>query len=697
MEIQLPSLGKDALELLHFPTRQQAFIFRAFEYIPPAKIAEVLGTTEETVLATAADMGLCTPCCTTTWLEKGYITIIKRMWHLLPYEQIMQLLDMDSQTLAITMREDDFLDVKVGEKPVCEPVVWRDLTVEEKAAAARIREIVQALPSAEVEPFDFHYAVEDMQFSGKPLFNLRMLYGFSGLYQKAFDVDSRTYLPDDMLEAYQKAGVNALWTQGVLYQLAEFPFEPSLSTGYEDRIRRLRDLTERCEKYGIKIYLYMNEPRAMQANFFEKHPDIKGYEAKEGKICLCTSTKEVQDYITDSISYICTEVPKIGGFFTITRSENPTNCYSHSTPETCTCPRCRERSVGEVVGEVIGCMEKGAHRVNPAIQVIAWSWAWDEFNMEIIRHLPDNVVLMSQSEMHVPFNIGGVEGKVVDYSMGQIGPGERAKAEWKAAKERGLELAAKVQVSTTWECSTVPALPVYPLVEEHIRKIQEEGVTNLLLGWTLGGYPSRNIMYAAKYFYENCHAEVLALSPERQKAAEIFSEAFKEFPFDIISLYFGPHNSGPSSMLFLNPTGYDSTMTCFAYDDIDTWRSIYPRDVYEKQFAKLCSRWEDGLALLTEETGEQTDEMFVMAHAAYCLFRASLNQFRFYVAREQGNKDAMRQAAADELACAEKMLGLMNRDASIGFEASNHYYFSRGCLVEKIVNCHNILHRLGAE
>ncbi|MBQ5840430.1 MAG: hypothetical protein IIW40_00580, partial [Clostridia bacterium] len=626
-----------------------------------------------------------------------YITIIKRMWHLLPYEQLMQLLDIDMQTLAITMREDDFLDIKVGHKPICEPVVWRELTAEEQAATARIREIVEALPASESQPFDFRYAVEDLHFKGKPLFNLRMLYGFSGLYQKAFDVDSRTYLPDDMLEAYQKAGINALWTQGVLYQLSEFPFEPNLSAGYQDRICRLRELTERCEKYGIKIFLYINEPRAMQDHFFERHPTIKGFPAKEGKISMCTSTKEVQDYLTNSISYICTEVPKLGGFFTITRSENPTNCYSHSTPETCTCPRCRKRSVGEVVGEVIACIEKGAHRVNPNMQVIAWSWGWDEFNMEIIRHLPDNVVLMSQSELDVPFNIGGVEGKVIDYSMGQIGPGERAKAEWKLAKERGLELAAKVQVSTTWECSTVPALPVYPLVEEHIRKIREEGVTNLLLGWTLGGYPSRNIMYAAKYFYEHCDDTVLALSPARRQAAEIFSEAFKEFPFDIISLYFGPHNSGPATMLFLHPTGYEATMTCFAYDDIESWRGIYPREVYEQQFAKLCARWEDGLALLTEEKGDRPDEMYIMAHAAYCLFRASLNQFRFYVAREKNDKTAMRQAATDELACAKKMLGLVNRDASIGFEASNHYYFSRGCLVEKVINCHDILRRLEEE
>ena len=76
MEVKLPLLGKEAVELLHFPTRHQAFIFRAFEYVPPAKIAAVLGTSEDKVLTAAADMGLTAPCRTTLWLEKGYITII---------------------------------------------------------------------------------------------------------------------------------------------------------------------------------------------------------------------------------------------------------------------------------------------------------------------------------------------------------------------------------------------------------------------------------------------------------------------------------------------------------------------------------------------------------------------------------------------------------------------------------------------
>ena len=141
------------------------------------------------------------------------------------------------------------------------------------------------------------------------------------------------------------------------------------------------------------------------------------------------------------------------------------------------------------------------------IQFEQLSYKLKGINEEIIKHLPKDIILMSQSELHIPFEIGGVSGMVRDYSMSIIGPGERAISEWKLAAEYGLETAAKVQINTTWESSTVPALPVAPSVERHIKGIRDNGVRHVLLSWTLGGYPSKNIAAAAKYFYDECNIE----------------------------------------------------------------------------------------------------------------------------------------------------------------------------------------------
>lgn len=685
MQFNLPQLGKPAISFPHFPTTFQAFIFRAYEYVPACRIAEVLNTTEENVRCVAAQMGLPEYYPGETWLTKGYITIIRRLWHILPYEQLLQLLQMDEQTLAVTLREDDFLDIKLEDKPQCERVFWRELTEDEKLQTEKIRQVMSTIDVSGAQPFDFCYEVPEISAQGDTVFNTRMVYAFSGLYQHAFDVDSRVFCPDSLLEAYSKLGVNAVWTQGILFQLTEFPFAPAISKGWQQRIAYMKDFADRLEKYGMKLFLYLNEPRSMPERFFDQYPELKGHIFSEDKICMCVSTQQVQEYLTGAIETLCRAVPNIGGFFTITRSENPTNCYSHTEPNNpdavCTCPRCSQRPLADVICDTIACFRNGADRVDPSIKVIAWSWRWDSHNMDIIAKLPERVILLSQSELDVPFDIGGARGAVLDYSMSIIGPGERAMAEWDAAAHRGIETGAKVQVNTTWEASTVPAIPVYQAIEEHIQRIKQAGVSHLLLSWTLGGYPSRSVAHAAKYFYEHSN---FSEDPIITQASYVFSQAFREFPFHIDTLYFGPQNAGPSSMLFMEKTGYTASMTCFAYDDLEKWRSIYPVDVFEQQFALLCNKWEKGLELLRDV---QQCETTVMAEAAYCLFKSSLDQIRFYRARESNDVRTMLNCAREEEKTARRMLALMNVDASIGYEASNHYYFSKGQLAEKVVNC----------
>lgn len=693
MEFSLPKLGQPAIVFSHFPTHWQAFLFRAWEYIPRRKIAQLLDTTEETVYEAAMDMGLPDRCPEDLWLKKGYITIIRQMWHILPYDQLLQLLEMDADTLAVTLREDDFLDIKLRDKPLCQPVKWQPLTIQQQTQTAKIRKEMEQISFAGRAPFDFRYEIPKLEFSGKPIFETRMIYAFSGLYQYAFDVDSREYCPDEMLEAYSKLGVNAVWTQGILFQLCEFPFAPEISKGWQQRLNRAKEFADRLEKYGMKLFLYLNEPRSMEEKFYTRYPHLRGHDAKDGKICLCTSTPEVRKYLTDGVESICRAIPNIGGFFTISRSENPTNCYSHSNDKPggkpCTCPRCSQRPMAEVIAENIACYREGADRVSKNIKVIAWDWQWEEETANIINALPEGVTFQAKSEDGVVFTRGGIENSVSDYAMSVNGPGAHARKSWAAAKARGLDTSAKVQVNTTWEGSTIPALPVYPLVEEHMEKLAREGVSNIMLSWTLGGYPSRNIAHAAKHFYEGCKME--EESDAVKKATALFAQAFQEFPFDKDAVYAGPCNAGPSNLLYLQPTGYRATMTCFSYDSLVQWRAKYPEDVFENQYAKLCDKWAEGLKLLENEP---LNETVIMGRAAYCLYSSCLNQIRFYRARAKDDREAMLRCAQAEKETAKEMLKLMNLEPAIGYEAANHYYFSRGQIAEKIINCANVIEEL---
>ena len=694
MTFSLPELGRPALAFSHFPTAQQAFIFRAAEYVPMEKIAQILKTDVATVQKAAADMGLPDYQPGQLWLTKGYITIIRRMWHILPYAQLLELLDMDAPSLALLLREEDFLSTKLGPKPQCQTLHWRALTADEQQRTAQLKAVMETLPYGGRPPFDFCYDLPQMHFSGQTKFDTRMIYAFSGLYQTAFDVDSRSFCPDELLQAYQKIGINGVWVQGILYQLTPFPFAPALSEGWQQRLANLKDFSNRLNRFGIKLYLYLNEPRSMPESFFAQYPHLKGHRVSEEKVSLCISTPEVQAYLTDAVEHLCRSVPDIGGFFTITRSENLTNCYSHAEPpavaqyQPCTCPRCANRPLEDVIADTIACFRKGADRVDPNIKVIAWDWGWNPYHMDIIQKLPARVILQAQSELGVPFTIAGTQGQVRDYSMSIIGPGAQAKEEWAAARKRGLETAAKIQVNTTWEASTIPALPVYQRIEEHIQNIAAEGVSHLMLSWTLGGYPSRSIAHAAKYFYEHC---TLTENEAVTQASQIFSQAFQEFPFHLGTLYKGPQNAGPSTLLFDTPTGYPSTMTGFAYDDLEKWRSVYTEEAFEQQFTKLCDKWEQGLALLQNEPDCETVRM---AQGAYYLFCASRDQVSFYRARSRKDYAQMLACASREEKTARAMLELMQREPAIGFEATNHYYFSQGQLMEKVLNCQHIINKL---
>ena len=682
----LPKLGEDAIALSHFPSRHQAFIFRAWEYVSAEKIAQILRVSVDVVRREADLMGLPELDVGDVWLTKGYITIIRRLWHVLPYSQLIELLETDEDELARTLREDDFLDLKLGDKPACEPVEWRELTPDERGQTAGIREIVTSCDVGGVAPFDFAYDIPKVSPRGNEVFKSRIIYAFSGLYQHAFDVDSREFLPDDQLKAYKALGINGIWTQGVLSMLAPYPFDASVSAGYEQRIERMRSLAQRLENFGIKLYLYINEPRSMPREFFNGRENIRGHET-DGGVSLCTSTEAVQAYLSDSIEYICRSVPNIGGFFTITRSENQTNCYSHSGQgnNPCNCQRCKERGAPDVIADTLRCMLEGAQRVSRDIKVFAWNWRWDEFSEAIIRKLPRDIIFIAQSELDMPFEIGGVRGNVLDYSMSIVGPGELARSQWKVARECGLEIGAKVQINTTWEASTVPAIPVSPSVEDHVSALKDDGVSHLLLSWTLGGYPGRNLLAASKFFYEKVELE----DKDGYYAAELqFVKAFRHFPFHIGTLYEGVQNAGPSNLLFADPTGYRATMTCFAYDDLDAWRSIYPVDTFEAQLEKLCQEWKKGLDMLA--TGDN-GEVAVMARATYCLFKSSLDQVRFIRARDEHRYEDAIAAAKCEIDTAKMMLDAMNANAAIGYEAANHYYFSKMQLVEKVINCYHTI------
>ena len=94
----------------HFPDAAYAVVWRNWQLVEPDRLAAVLGTTTDKVSELAESMGLPREVSVPREMrERGYITLVRRNWHLLPYDQLLQLLDMTAEDLAFRLREDDFL------------------------------------------------------------------------------------------------------------------------------------------------------------------------------------------------------------------------------------------------------------------------------------------------------------------------------------------------------------------------------------------------------------------------------------------------------------------------------------------------------------------------------------------------------------------------------------------------------------
>ena len=703
---------KPAVECRHFPTTWQAVLWRNWGMVPLERIAKALRTTRENLLRAGAMMGLSldeSQC--DKWLTRGYLTIIRQNWHLLSYDQILTLLDWTAEKLDFILREDDFFWIKLGcLKPTVEEPFYKELTTEQIQATEELRcirdEVWAKQPSAEEPPFGF---LQSISAHGRKPANdakeLRMLYSYSALYGDPLIDAKLDPFPDNMLDVYAANGINALWMQAVLYSLVPWFGETPYSDGWQTRLENLRNLSKRMAARGIKLMLYLNEPRAMPAAFFENHPEWKGIHASFADLStLCTSNPEVLKMLEDGVKRLFTEVPDLGGLFCITMSENLTNCWAKSSiAHPPACPRCAPRGPAAVIADVIGAFARGAWAAKPDAEIIAWSWAWaSPWNKDLIGMLPKGVKLQCVSETLTPTNVGGYAGVVQDYSISKPGPGPTAKELWKTAREADVETVAKVQLNCTWELSAVPYIPVPGLVEEHLSNLRKEGVKNFMLSWTLGGYPGGNIRLLSKSKEELAKEDFGdAAAPLVLKAYEKFDESFRHFPFNsTATIYNAPQNYGPHALLYDKPTGYRATMIGYPYDDLTSWRgNFYPEDVFENEFKILSEGWKEGLEYLEQAAPKAIDKMNMddllsVAKASYCHFRSTYLQICFVRRRNAGDKAAMKAIVTEEMALAEELLAVMRADSRIGFEASNHYYYTRNSLMEKVFNCRRLLKEL---
>ena len=736
--------SRPALSSPYFPGRMHEFVFRNWNAIAPGRLARTIGTTVENVTAVATSMGLpAAPVVPPEMMERGYVTIIRRNWHLLPYEQLVALLETSPERLSTMLREEDFLWVKLGRiKPECEPLRYAPPTPEMEMRAASIREVVESefgdsLARVAEPRFDFvrHLSVPlpgftpAVQLADDPPVQ-RIVYSYVAVYGDPLLRPELDPYPDGLLQRLAAVGINGVWLHAVLRDLAPGGATfPEFGDGHESRLANLRALVERGKRYGVNVYLYINEPRAMPDLFFDRHPGVAGVR-ESGVRAMCTSHPAVREWMGNALAHVFREVPGLGGVYAITASENLTNCASHGDGSSCA--RCKERGDADILAEVVSVIEEGVHRGNPGANVLISDWGWRGHGdaAEIIPKLPESIWLMSVSEWGLPIERGGVASAVGEYSISAVGPGPRSLPHWKLAAGLGQKTGAEIQFNNTCEIASLPYLPVMDLVAEHCGNLLAAAdLDAMFIGWTMGGYPSPNLQLARRLGLGPApdKAAVLdAMAVERfgaggaalgRKAWTQMSDAFREYPFHISVVYTSPVQWGAANPLYGEKTGYSATMWGIPYDDLDGWRGPYPADVFAAQFEKMASGWREGVEALgaavaqtPKASRDQAEGDLRLARAAGIHFQAVANQARFVMARDalaapdsaltaeqrEALMDVMRRSVASELGLAKDLFALTIEDSRIGFEPSCQYFYLPLDLVEKVINCRWLLERLDA-
>ena len=681
------------------PQKWQTLLLRNYGLVENARLAAVLGTDEATLLREAKRLGIEGILYDARWKKLGYINIIKNNWHLVPYSQLLELLDMDEATLDYCLKEDDFLGIKLGNyKVAAEPVLYTPLTEAELAATDRLREIIRAemLPQY-TAPFEFYPEAEEAPLpptENKDDFD-KIIYSYSMLYGDTF-LDGTEILPDSLLARLQSVGVNGLWMQGVLSKLSPYPFAPGLDEGYELRRANLNKIIAKCKQYGIGVYLYLNEPRGIAAEYLTPETDkIKGrYFADTWS--LCTTTAPVRQYLYEAVKDLVTAAPELAGIITITMSENMTNCHSRPHND---CPHCAHLRHADVVPEVNNIMQRAVSDAGVKTRILANLWAWtlpygwsEEELLEGISRMDSRIDILSVSEMgHIL-----IDGKLVqveEYALSKIGPCEETKKALAFAREKGHKIMAKVQINGSWEFAVVPYVPVFDLVLEHMSNLRELGVGGLMLSWTVGGYPTPSLDLVNRFFADDFDygAWLAAHFGEHaacvKEAVKAFSDGFRFFPHTVPTLYNGVQELGASNLLYAERTDYGATMVTYAYDAYNTWRGRYSVDEFLSLLDALLTEWKRGLDMLAGKRGNTAfTELCRYAEVVYTNLKSMAVQVRYNLARDEARYADALACIEEEEALARALYRAAAADARVGYEASNHYYFTQNSFLEKFIN-----------
>ncbi len=565
-----------------------------------------------------------------------------------------------------------------------------------------------------------------------------------GMFGKGLDdLDNETMsannvYTDEELIKIASSGFNAIWVHGLLRNVVKSDVFPEFGEHAELHLENMCALIKRADKHGIKVFIYMQPPRAIDVEnpFWEKHSDAGGgsisrkddYGNDITAKCLCTSSEKVKKYLEDSSARLIEELPGLGGIILITASEYPSHCWGRASyvvndedkaePKNISCPICIKRNPVDVVSEIIQLIRNGVRSVSSETAIIAWNWSWVAYEKDptpgIINNLPKDVILLVDFERGGTKNILGKKRFIDEYSLSFAGPSERFIKSIKCAKKAGLKSMAKLQLGTTHELATVPNLPLTGNLYDKAKYIKENDLIGFMGCWNFGNMISANTAafnyflnkeklsekkfelsaFASEYFPE-CNPKLAA------EAWLKFSDAMDYYPFSMPFIYRGVINY---SLAFPIKAGEPDNIPCGRSwlleetrgDSLDNSLGRYTLDEIIKCLELLAKEWKKGAILFEKALGESdclhSDEELNTAWTCYHAFRSAWNTYRAYKLRKEWSKEKMPDyilITKDERENLKQVINYVIKDGRQGFHGEAFGYMFNERLIRRKISLLN--------
>lgn len=531
--------------------------------------------------------------------------------------------------------------------------------------------------------------------------------------------DDTDYYPEEYLNRLAHYGINGLWVPGLFRNLVASQVIPELGPA-EHNLDRLKALIAKAARHGIRVYLFIMEPRALPPGHPAGlvHPEILGAGQAH-----CPSVPLVLEYVREVTETLFREVPDLAGLINIFCGERLSNCWMN--PEYVqACPRCRERSRAEVHGEILDAFIQGIRAADSPAEFIGWTYLVGKTTealpitpmVEVMQASRPEVIWLGNFEHGFKKSLFGREVTVNEYSMTCVGPSSFFRDLAVAARDSGRQIYAKFQMGTTFEMSSVPYIPVPPIAYEKLSVAASLGVTGSLFSWIIGGFPGPMLQAAGEAVFEPRLPEddfLLrqaaiswgeAAAPDVVAAWKIFAEAWQLYPVHNSVLLWGPLTRAPAYHLHLEQEprlakpynwGLNRNREPQPFEDqTERWRGFagqpfYSVDEVTSSFRAIAKAWRQGLDHLEHALRIRKEpdlhRQFAVAAAIRLQCLATANVYEFYDLRDRlKTADAETQTALlrrmlavanDELNHTREMKNWIGVEPSIGFQ-SEIYDFS---------------------